>query len=132
MDCPICRDHNVSEDNVDGLDGVFRLNCRRCGVFVVKSSFLIENPRSLSDEEVGKISGYVFEHPDKVFEGRDWDLLLNLRMPSIGDKAEKLLSYLGKKYPKPNQAIEFNGSGQELAASYSVDRDEANLNRPGF
>jgi hypothetical protein len=125
MDCPICLDHNVRENPLEGVDGVFKLRCRRCGEFTVKSSFIAERPRQLTDDDVGKISGWIFEHSDRVLDGSDWGPLLGIKPLSVGAKAEKLLLYLGRKYPNPNQPIEFSGSGEELAASYSVNGDEA-------
>ena len=126
INCPVCELNNAFErDLCIPNETTLEISCRRCGIFKVKPSFLVR-PTNLTDRDVAKVSGWIFEHPYEILTSADWLHLRALPELGIGLKAEKLLSYLAKKYPNPNQPLGFTGSVEELACCYAKDQSEAN------
>ena len=126
MNCPICADNNATEYELAGFEKTFQINCRRCGEYIAKDSFMHNAPKNLNADQIGKISGWVYENPQRHLDEKDWKFLTNLPTLSIGEKADKLLIYLSKKFPRPNQQLAYQASGEELSCCYAADRDEGN------
>lgn len=124
MACPICNDSNGQIKDVDGLKNI---ECRRCGTFLASQSFIDSKPKSISHTNIGKISGWVYEHRDIVLTDDHWAMILALPEMGLGEKAEKLLQYLAKKFPRANQELAYQASGEELACCYAEDRGEGNF-----
>lgn len=126
INCPVCSQKNTRERDLRlPNETILEISCLRCGTFKASPNFL-DRPTDLTDREVAKISGWIFEHPYEVLTSVDWSHLRGLPELGVGLKAEKLLSYLAKKYPIPNQPLSFTGSVDELACCYASNQSEAN------
>jgi len=126
MNCPICSDNNASEREYADIPNTFEIDCRRCGTYIAQDSFMHSAPNNLSADQIGRISGWVYEHQSAVLNSSSWEQILSQPILSVGEKADKLLIHLARKYPKPNQAIAFSSSGSDLAACYASDSEEGN------
>ena len=127
MPCPICSDVNEKETSLDTMRQKVMIECHRCGRFVATDLFLGYRPNDWSPTQIGNASGWVRENPGVELYKDDWDFLKSIRTPSVGDKADKLLLFLARKYPRPNQLIKFHGVGENLSACWGANRDEANF-----
>ena len=92
INCPVCELNNAFErDLCIPNETTLEISCRRCGIFKVKPSFLVR-PTNLTDRDVAKVSGWIFEHPYEILTSADWLHLRALPELGIGLKAEKLLA----------------------------------------
>jgi hypothetical protein len=112
MACPICDDSNAKIIDVDGIKSI---ECTRCGTYAASPSFIDAKPKSISPTSIGKVSGWAFEHSHIELTEDHWAMTLALPGLGLGEKAEKLLQYLAKKFPRPNQELAYQASGEELA-----------------
>jgi hypothetical protein len=110
--CPICDDSNAKIIDVDGIKSI---ECHRCGTYAASPSFIDAKPKSISPKSIGKVSGWAFEHPHIELTEDQWVMILALPELGLGEKAGKLLPYLAKKFPRPNQELAYQASGEELA-----------------
>ena len=81
------------------------INCLRCGEFQLDDRAIRFIDSILtSDTERSLISGWIIEHSLLEPVSISYDNLKNLSSqvpPSVGEKAQKLMTHLGKKYPIP-------------------------------
>ncbi len=124
MTCLICNDSNAQVNDVNGINNI---ECRRCGTYMANQLFLESRPTSITVQQIGKVSGWVFEHPDVELTDEHWAQVLAIPDLGLGEKAEKLLRYLAKKFPRPNQDLNYQASGEELACCYAADGSEGNF-----
>lgn len=80
---------------------VYSIPCPRCGTFDATMEFLDSRGQGLFAQEVACASGWIREHPGVTLKEADWTMLRSLTPLSMGEKADRLLIYLAKKYPKP-------------------------------
>jgi hypothetical protein len=124
MPCPICKT-NVQATSFGALAQQKQIDCPRCGRFRFTDVF--ENTRpNLAALQVATISGWTREHQGVEFRGNDWEGLVVLRPPSVGEKADKLLLLLTRQFPTAGQAITFQPTPEILSACWAVDEAEAN------
>ncbi|HSB71313.1 MAG TPA: hypothetical protein VLT62_18460 [Candidatus Methylomirabilis sp.] len=84
--------------------------CCRCGDFVVTraaASRLTELRPTPGTREVALLSGWLREHWGSTLEARDVDQILELRMPTVGEKAERVLLHLARVFPSGGEPLEF-------------------------
>ena len=94
--CPICQSQAEFRLNASGTD----VSCERCGQFDI--SRLVEGLGSqLEVSQVANISGWIREHQGVRISEKESSFLRELRTPSVGEKADKLLLFLASLYPKP-------------------------------
>jgi hypothetical protein len=94
--CRICGSVAASEEFTERTT----FQCFRCGYFAVTSTAL-KLLRELSSQEIVTISGWIRENQNITIRAEQLEFLYNLRLPSVGEKAEKLLSYFAKQNPRP-------------------------------
>ncbi len=126
MPCPICNS-NAQAVHLDPLARRQQINCPRCGQFIFSDIFAMTRP-ALSNSQIATISGQTREHQGVEYRPEDWTRLTVLRSLSVGEKADRLLVYLTKKFPTAGQTITFNVNENSdiLAICWAVDEAEAN------
>src|ERR1039458_10142239 len=85
--CPICRTTSAMVWNTFTH---FNVKCDRCGSFElddVAERLLTK----LTDEQIAKVSGWIRENQNCTINSSKLENLLALRMPSVGEKAERVL-----------------------------------------
>lgn len=55
---------------------------------------------------VALLSGWLREHWGSTLEARDIDQILDLRMPTVGEKAERILLHLGRAFPSGGDQLD--------------------------
>lgn len=93
--CPIC--YNDATTTFNG--GPSQISCPQCGNFVIGdlATHVLE---AWSSERRGNLSGWIRENQGvKLFEPTLHNLE-HLRTPTVGEKADKLLLWLAREYPK--------------------------------
>ena len=98
--CPICSSSAKVEDFAERTTVV----CPRCGNFSITSTARKSIPQP-SAEEIPKISGWIRERQGITIRSEDVPRLNELRMPSVGEKAEKILLWLERRCPIPGALI---------------------------
>ena len=98
--CPICRSPAKVQDRGGGTN----VDCQRCGRFKL-SDFASLEVSKLSWEEIAKISGWIHEHPNCEISPEQLHAMAALKMPTVGEKAEKLMLFLAREFPKPGETL---------------------------
>jgi nucleoside 2-deoxyribosyltransferase len=101
--CPVCG----SPAQIGGTYETLRVRCLRCGSFAITelTSIVLHNA-SLTPQQVANTAGWLREHPDVVIGEKELLFLKDLRSPTVGDKATKLLVALSERYPDPGAIIQ--------------------------
>ena len=120
--CPIC----TSAAKVQEFTERTTVSCFRCGKFAITSTALKSAP-SPSKDEIPKISGWIRENQDVTIRVENLLRIGELRMPSVGEKAERILMWLSHKCPIPGTAFVFQSqfnqprySGDDLLEMQAV------------
>ena len=120
--CPIC----TSAAKVQEFTERTTVSCFRCGKFAITSTALKSAP-SPSKDEIPKISGWIRENQDVTIRVENLPRIGELRMPSVGEKAERILMWLSHKCPIPGTAFVFQSqfnqprySGDDLLEMQAV------------
>lgn len=99
--CKICNSPASVEEHVSHT----KVSCRRCGQYAL-TSIASKILGQLDHLEAVKISGWLRENQGATISHEAIPFLKNLRMPTLGQKAEKILRYLAAEFPIPgDQAI---------------------------
>jgi hypothetical protein len=96
--CPICG----SKASVEEFTERTRVVCIRCGKFALTDIARKLVP-GLEQDEAIKISGWIREHESITISSDDLPLLRKLPNLTVGEKAEKILIRLAKRFPKPGE-----------------------------
>jgi hypothetical protein len=120
--CPIC----ASSANVQESTERVLVVCPRCGSFALTSTARKSMPTP-SEEEIPKISGWIRENQDTTIRVEHLPTLNALRMPSVAEKAQRILLRLARNFPTPGatfqldskahlelQGVGWCGAGNEL------------------
>jgi hypothetical protein len=98
--CPVCQ--SPAEGNF--LGGITLLCCSCCGEFGIGT--LASHEISLwTSRQKANLSGWICENQKFEIVLSNLDRLKTLRTPTVGEKAEKLLTFLADKFPKPGEKI---------------------------
>ena len=123
MACPICTS-DAQTQTLDLRAGLVRVDCPRCGRFKITDLFVGARP-DLTLEKVAAISGWLRENPNTELRREDWPRLQTLRPLSVGEKAEKLLLLLARRFPTAGQDITLDaGEPEAVSRSWAVSREE--------
>lgn len=83
---------------------VHSFECTRCGVFRCDHYAIITLKRvEWSAQEVGAVSGYVRHNPGIFLLGNEVEQIALRRIPTVGEKAARLLLAFAREYPRPGQ-----------------------------
>lgn len=99
--CPVCGSPAKVRDPGGGGPNV---ECKRCGKFKISdlADGLLE---TFNLSQRACLSGWLREHPDTTIFERDISYLQTLRPLPVGEKADRLLTYLAKECPKAGTRI---------------------------
>src|SRR5713226_6100899 len=132
--CPICT-IPAGINGTDELNLTFEITCPRCGKFNATDDFLKFVP-GLKPLQIANASGWIREYRQgATLELKDWEPLESLKTPRMGEKADKLLSYLSKTYPKGGANLNSNvnvgraeiDKPEILAVCWADDQSEVNF-----
>ena len=88
--CPICRSPLIGKDESESE--VYIYNCYRCGEFKITDDAIKFRCRHLKDKQIAYISGWIREnHNVTITKNLFDDILYNLKLPSLQDRATNLL-----------------------------------------
>ena len=121
--CPVCK--TVAPWKNKGSGAGWNIICPRCGNFDV-GWIAAKSLEQFSAIERANLSGWIRENQGCQIAERDLSFLKQLRTPSVGEKAEKLLLRLARNYPTPGETIElFENVSLELqAVSWAANHKE--------
>src|ERR1017187_3227672 len=102
--CPICQ--SPAQGNTVG-GGITFLCCSRCGEFGI-GSIASHEISTWTPRQKANLSGWIHENQKFEIVSSNLDKLRALRTPTIGEKAEKLLTFLANKFSKPGEKIATN------------------------
>jgi len=103
--CPVCSEKATLIEPYQG--GSSKLICIQCGRFEI--GIIAANEISVwTKRQRANLSGWIREHQDCRILAPDLKNLASLRTPTVGEKAEKLLTFLASECPKPGEKIATN------------------------
>ncbi|MBN1996876.1 hypothetical protein JW935_04930 [candidate division KSB1 bacterium] len=106
--CNVCQLPLADKSHYDET-GASVFKCIKCGRFAIEEKALITVPwDEIFPDQRTKISSWLRENPGAKITTSNNIRLLNLPMPTVAEKAEKLLQFLCAKYPNPGQLIKIN------------------------
>jgi len=97
--CNICRGpgEKISDRELD---------CFRCGRYkATDDSFLFAKNNNLSSRQIANASAWLFRNQGLTLDGKMLSFLGELATPSMGERADGLLSYLSNRYPDAGRAF---------------------------
>ena len=121
--CPVCESPAPVKTTSVGDD----VRCDRCGEFRISDvAKLVIGPRR-SPRGIALLSGWLREHPGATITERDLDAILELRMPTVGEKADKVLLRLSHLHPVPGAVFQSWATDlvpQLMGAGFCLSREE--------
>lgn len=102
--CLICGSRATVEEFTERT----RISCVRCGDFALTSTASKLTP-GISKDEAINISGWIREHEGVTVSSEELTKLRNLPRLTVGEKAERILIQLGRKFPEPGQIPDLSG-----------------------
>lgn len=119
--CPICSlDLGASEPI--GKDLICHLKCPRCGEYEISDLVISQlGDKKFTQLQIANMSGWMREHSLKISEWKEMEYLISIsdKTPTVGQKAEKLLLYLSKKYPVPGNWFGITATPEFLGVSWA-------------
>ena len=104
--CPVCSEKAIPAAPYRG--GGYKLNCVRCGVFEIGNIAVLEISVWNSQQRIN-LSGWIRDNQDCQIFGPNVKILANLPNLTVGEKAEKILLQLARKFPKPGEITDLSG-----------------------
>ena len=104
--CPVCSEKAMLAAPYQG--GGCKFNCVRCGLFEIGNIAASEISVWNSQQRIN-LSGWIRDNQDCQIFGPNVKILANLPNLTVGEKAEKILVQLAKKFPKPGEIQELSG-----------------------
>ena len=101
--CPVCGS-KIHESASNG--GEFDINCPRCGKYRIgKKTCLLLSAKDLERRQRINLSYWLRGNPDSILTSSSIEGLLDLPTAPPQQRADALLQYLGKRFPKPGTNI---------------------------
>jgi hypothetical protein len=107
--CPICKSPSSAPKTIGG--GSWEIDCSRCGSFKIGDEligFIEAQPKTLA--QIANMSGYIRENAGSVITIAQLDFLLNLRIPSLSEKATRLFRSIATAHPNAGEQIRISKS----------------------
>ena len=121
--CPVCN----REVEIINPNGIATIECLHCGRFQTEN-FNTFNTEVLgwSPEQRINLAGWIRENPNFKFSDSNLKSLAKLRNLTVGEKAEKILLHLARKFPKPGEIQDLSGGAhlEFLAVGRLTDTNE--------
>lgn len=98
--CPVCLEVGQKIIPRGALDEYYDCQCIRCGDFKIEDSpriRLLNSENEIQEGARANISGWLREHPGCLITTNDLNTLLQLKKPSVAEKAQKLLKAIDEK-----------------------------------
>ena len=127
MTCPICKsDAKTQVRDFAGAAAIqVDIDCPRCGPFGFTEPFVLSRP-NLTPENVATISGWIRENQGVQLRKEDWPRLQTIRPLAVGEKADRLLLLLTKKFPTAGEAVHFSAADPEvISRCWATGNEEA-------
>jgi hypothetical protein len=122
QNCPVCK-----IPSQHSYDGRVIVSCPRCGSFKIGRIACI-SLHDFTESQIANLSGWIRENQDCMLVSEDLERLRQLRTPTVGEKAAKLMLYLSKQNPKVSATISiYNKSWQGQANGNLSDWDSKTL-----
>ena len=120
--CRICGLNARTEEHVTQ----FKVNCPRCGSYTLTST-AAKTLGCLSKLQSVTISGWLRDNPGVTITQEMLPFLENLKMPSLGQKAERVLRYLANEYPIPGEQAFIEQPEAVKGVAWIVNDNELNF-----
>lgn len=104
--CPVCLEKATLSGPYDG--GTLKLTCVRCGDYEI-GRMAEGEVCSWTAEQRTNLSGWIRENQNCKIVSSNLEQFAKLRSLSVGEKAEKILIQLAKKFPKPGEIQDLSG-----------------------
>jgi hypothetical protein len=104
--CPVCSGKVSLAAPYQG--GSYKLNCIRCGLFEIGDIAALEISHWNSQQQIN-LSGWIRDNQNCKIFGPILKVLAALPNLTVGEKAEKILMQLARKYPKPGEITDLSG-----------------------
>jgi len=117
--CRICGLKAPTEEHVTHV----KVNCPRCGQHTLTST-ASKTLGELSKLQSVKISGWLRDNPGATITQEALPFLESLQMPSLGQKAERILRYLANEYPVPGEQAFVHRTDEIKGVAWIVDDNE--------
>lgn len=118
--CPVCNTPAETTIEVHKTEYL----CPRCGHFFVGAIAKHFLPEKLTVTQRANLSGYLRENPGIFIADHDLKSLQNIRTPTVGEKADKLLLAIAKRFPTAGEMFHINPFG--ILHEWAVLTDAAN------
>jgi nucleoside 2-deoxyribosyltransferase/ribosomal protein S27AE len=104
--CPVCSENAPLADHYQG--GSYKLNCVRCGLFEIGDISAHEISCWNSQQRIN-LSGWIRDNQNCKIFSPTLKVLAALPNLTVGEKAEKILMQLARKFPKPGEITDLSG-----------------------
>lgn len=120
--CPVCSSKAKYAAPYQG--GSSQLNCIRCGLFEI-GVISAHEISCWNQQQKINLSGWIRDNQNCKILGSNLNALAALPNLTVGERAEKVLIQLARKFPKPGQALDLSGGAHlEFKAAGRVHDDE--------
>ncbi len=106
--CCICGIENVKR-NFDSDSESYFFFCPRCDMVCCDMVFM-HRIGVLTDYQKANACGWIRENQGYILQERDVEFIKNIPTPTVEERANKLLLYWAKKWPRPAQEIDIMDS----------------------
>ncbi|MCH7613852.1 MAG: hypothetical protein IIB45_10905, partial [Candidatus Marinimicrobia bacterium] len=107
--CPICNSPTYGVGSGNYYINSSLYNCYRCGKYEIDSLLAESIRKDLHDsKKIANISGWIREHQREFVDEIRYGELLELKTPTVAEKAQKLLKYISTVIPKPGDKIDID------------------------
>lgn len=126
--CPVCLEVGQKIIPRGALDEYYDCQCIRCGDFKIEDwprIRLLNCENEIQEGARANISGWLREHPGCLITTNDLNTLLQLKKPSVAEKAQKLLKAIDKKCSVVGEQISISFANKSWwAISWSFSEKE--------
>ena len=123
--CPICGSPQIPSQLTDGI----LVDCSRCGKYKISETAIATKPKC-NDIQIANLSGWLRERQLHEIDSKQWEQLLTIKTPTVGEKAIKLLRYIAIKTPIPGKG--YNLSNYSLRNILKTFYSEDSSKNPFF
>lgn len=104
--CPVCSEEVTLADFYRG--GSSKFNCVRCGLFEI-GDIAAHEISCWNFQQRINLSGWIRDNQNCKILSSDLKTLADLPSLTVGEKAEKILFWLARKFPKPGEITDLSG-----------------------
>ena len=128
--CPVCLEPEQKINAEGVINDSYFCQCIRCGDYHVSDKVrirLLNSENEIKESNRANISGWLREHPGSFVSSYNLETLLELKNPSVAEKAQKLLKAIDEECSVIGQQIPIEYDDKSWwAASWSFSATEIN------